>query len=194
MATAANLGYLADAELNGTQRHADGNFLYGAYGDSFATADARHAMVVAITERQWQALLRATGLQASLPQAAAALGHRLDDETGRYAARELISTALRPWFAARTLAEVAAAFSDRALLWGPYRSFQQMLAEDPRCSEANPMFRRTAHPGVGTFLTATTPLDFGATPRLPPGLAPRLGEHTDQVLGPLRDAAAPAPR
>jgi 2-methylfumaryl-CoA isomerase len=194
MATAANLGYLADAELNGTQRHADGNFLYGAYGDSFATADARHAMVVAITERQWQALLRATGLQASLPQAAAALGHRLDDETGRYAARELISTALRPWFAARTLAEVATAFSNRALLWGPYRSFQQMLAEDPRCSEANPMFRRTAHPGVGTFLTATTPLDFGATPRLPPGLAPRLGEHTDQVLGPLRDAAAPAPR
>jgi len=194
MATAANLGYLADVELNGTQRSADGNFLYGAYGDSFACADGRHAMVVAITERQWQALLRATGLQDSLPRAAQALGHRLDDETGRYAARELISTALRPWFAARTLAEVAAAFTDRSLLWGPYRNFQQMLAEDPRCSEANPMFRRTAHPGVGEFLTATTPLDFGATPRLPPGLAPRLGEHTDQVLGPVRDAAAPAPR
>jgi 2-methylfumaryl-CoA isomerase len=152
-------------------------------------------MVVAITDRQWQALLRATGLQASLPQAATALGHRLDDETGRYAARELISTALRPWFAARTLAEVAAAFTDRALLWGPYRSFNQMLAEDPLCSEANPMFRRTAHPGVGEFLTATTPLDFGATPRLPPGLAPRLGEHTratlSQMLG-LDDEALQA--
>jgi 2-methylfumaryl-CoA isomerase len=192
MATAANLGYLADVELNGTQRRADGNFLYGAYGDSFVCADGRHAMVVAITDRQWQALLRATGLQESLPLAAEALGHRLDDETGRYAARELISTALRPWFAARTLAEVAAAFSDRALLWGPYRSFQQMLSEDPRCSEANPMFRRTAHPGVGTFLTASTPLDFGATPRVPPGVAPRLGEHTDEVLGRLlhEDTAA----
>jgi 2-methylfumaryl-CoA isomerase len=182
MATAANLGYLADAELNGTQRRADGNFLYGAYGDSFTTADGRHVMVVAITDRQWAALLRATGLQDSLPRAATALGHRLDDESGRFAARELISTALRPWFAARTLAEVPAAFSDRALLWGPYRSFQQMLAEDPRCSEANPMFRRTAHSGVGEFLTATTPLDFGATTRLPPGLAPRLGEHTRSTL------------
>ena len=195
MATAANLGYLADAELNGTQRRADGNFLYGAYGDSFVCSDGRHAMVVAITDRQWQALLRATGLQESLPRAAQALGHRLDDETGRYAARELVSTALRPWFAARTLAEVAAAFTDRALLWGPYRSFNQMLAEDPRCSEANPMFRRTAHPGVGEFLTATTPLDFGATPRLPPGLAPRLGEHTratlSQMLG-LDDEALQA--
>jgi len=182
MATAANLGYLADAELNGTQRRADGNFLYGAYGDSFTCVDGRHVMVVAITDRQWAALLRATGLQESLPRAADALGHRLDDETGRYAARELISTALRPWFAARTLAEVATAFTDRALLWGPYRDFQQMLAEDPRASEANPMFRRTLHPGVGECLTATTPLDFGATPRVPPGVAPRLGEHTTAVL------------
>ena len=182
MATAANLGYLADVELNGTERRADGNFLYGAYGDSFGTADGRHVMVVAITDRQWTALLRATGLQESLAKAAEALGHRLDDEDGRYAARELISTALRPWFARRTLAEVSSAFTDRALLWGPYRSFAQMLAEDPRVSETNPMFRRTAHPGVGEFLTATTPLHFGGAPAGQPGIAPRLGEHTQAVL------------
>ncbi len=182
MATAANLGYLADVELNGTQRRADGNFLYGAYGDSFGTADGRQVMVVAITDRQWAALLRATGLQESLPKAAEALGHRLDSEDGRYAARELISTALRPWFARRTLAEVSAGFSDRALLWGPYRDFAQMLAEDPRVSEANPMFRRTAHPGVGEYLTASTPLAFSGAARVPPGMAPRLGEHTHAVL------------
>ena len=194
MATAANLGYLADVELNGTRRRADGNFLYGAYGDSFATADGRHVMVVAITDRQWTALLRATGLQESLPKAADALGHRLDSEDGRYAARELISTALRPWFAQRTLADVAAAFGDRALLWGPYRDFAQMLAEDPRVSEANPMFHRVAHPGVGEFLTATTPLDFGATPRVPPGVAPQLGEHTLAVLRELPGLEAASPQ
>jgi 2-methylfumaryl-CoA isomerase len=192
MATVANLGYLADVELNGTQRSADGNFLYGAYGDSFACADSRHVMVVAITERQWNALLRATGLQDALPAAAAALGLTLDDEAGRYAARGLISTALRPWFAARTLAEVGAAFTDRSLLWGTYRSFEQMLAEDPRCSEANPMFRRTEHPGVGRFLTTTSPLHFGAVAQPSPGLAPSLGQHTrpvlQQLLG-LDDAA-----
>ena len=71
---------------------------------------------------------------------------------------------------------------ERALLWGPYRSFAQMLAEDPRASEVNPMFRRTTHPGVGEFLTASTPLDFSGTARLPPGVAPRLGEHTRAVL------------
>ena len=182
MATAANLGYLADVELNGTRRRADGNFLYGAYGDSFTCADGRHVMVVAITDRQWTALLRATGMRESLPTAAEALGHRLDSEDGRFAARELVSTALRPWFARRTLDQVASAFSDRALLWGPYRDFAQMLAEDPRVSEANPMFRRTLHPGVGKVLTATTPLDFGGAARVPPGIAPRLGEHTRAVL------------
>jgi 2-methylfumaryl-CoA isomerase len=183
MASAANLGYLADVQVNGTQREPDANYLYGAYGDSFACADGRHAMVVAITDRQWVALLRATGLADALPAAAAALGHRLDDAAARYRARELISSALRPWFAALTLAEVSAALADRSILWGPYRSFAQMLAEDPRCSEANPMFRNTEHPGFGRFLTATAPLDFSASVRLPPGVAPQLGEHTAQLLG-----------
>jgi 2-methylfumaryl-CoA isomerase len=182
MATVGDLGYIADVQVNGTERRAEGNLLYGAYGDSFECADGRWVMVVAITDRQWAALLRATGLDEALPQAAAALGLKLDSQVARYEARGLISAALQPWFARRTLDDVRSAFTDRALLWGPYRSFAQMLAEDPRASEANPMFRFTDHPGAGRWLTATTPLDFGAVPRLPPGVAPRLGEHTHAVL------------
>lgn len=182
MATACDLGYIADVQVNGTERRAEGNQLYGAYGDSFVCADGRQLMVAAISDRQFAALLRATGLHDALPRAAAALGLPLDTQVARYEARALISAALAPWFAAHTLAEVAAAFSDRALLWGPYRSFAQMLAEDPRASAANPMFRLTEHPGAGRWLTASTPLAFGAVPRLPPGVAPRLGEHTHAVL------------
>jgi 2-methylfumaryl-CoA isomerase len=181
-AATATLGYVADVEVNRRQRAADGNFLYGAYGDAFATADGRHAMVVAISDRQWKALARAVGVEEALETAAAALGHRLDTEEGRWLARDLISACLKPWFARRTLAEIAAAFTDRALLWGPYRSFEQMLAEDPRVSEANPMFRRIDHPGYGRFLTAGSPLDFGASGRLAPAPAARIGEHTGAVL------------
>jgi 2-methylfumaryl-CoA isomerase len=182
MATAGDLGYIADVQVNGTERRAEGNLLYGAYGDSFECADGRWVMVVAITDRQWAALLRATGLQGALPAAAAALGLPLDSQVARYDARGLISAALKPWFGQRTLSQVQTAFTDRALLWGPYRSFAQMLAEDPHASESNPMFRLTDHPGAGRWLTATTPLDFGAAPRLPPGVGPRLGEHTNEVL------------
>lgn len=190
MAVTANLAYLAEVEINGSERRADGNFVYGAWGDSFATADARHLMVVAISARQWSALMRATGLGEGLAAAAAASGHRLDDEAGRYAARELISGFLRPWFARRTLAEVGDAFAGSGVLWGPYRSAAQMLAEDPRCSPANPMFVAVEHPGLGRTLTATTPLDFGAAARVPPGIAPLLGEHTRDVLAEVLGADA----
>ena len=44
------------------------------------------------------------------------------------------------------------------------------------------MFHRTEHPGVGRFLTATSPLHFGAVAPPTPGLAPRLGQHTQTVL------------
>ncbi|MFM1989585.1 MAG: hypothetical protein RJA99_2542 [Pseudomonadota bacterium] len=181
-AATANLGYVADAQVNGSARAADGNFLYGAYGDAFRTADGRWAMVVAISDRQWRALVRAVGVEDALGAAAAALGHRLDTEDGRWAARELISAVLRPWFAARTLAEVSAAFTDRALLWGPYRSAAQMLAEDPRVSAANPMFAELDHPGYGRFLTAASPLEFSACPRIPPAPASRIGDDTAGVL------------
>ncbi|RYF36484.1 MAG: 2-methylfumaryl-CoA isomerase, partial [Comamonadaceae bacterium] len=37
-------------------------------------------------------------------------------------------------------------------------------------------------PGVGDMLAAGLPLDFSAVPRVPAGPAPRLGQHTEQVL------------
>jgi 2-methylfumaryl-CoA isomerase len=187
MATVSNLGYIAEAEVNGTDRQPDGNFLYGAYGDSFATADGRHVMVVAISRRQWQALVKAIGMEAPLAQAATALGYQLDDESGRYEARGLISAFFKPWFARRTLAEIEAAFSSPTILWAPYRTHRQMLAEDKRCSEWNPMFRRVDHPGAGEFLTATSPLAFSAAERTAPGVAPQLGQHNAEVLRELLD-------
>ena len=182
MAMASNLGYIAEAEVNGADRQADGNFVYGAYGDAFATADGRHVMVVAISRRQWQALVRTIGVEEALNDAAKALGYRLEDESGRYEARALISAFFKPWFARRTLKEIETAFSNPAILWSPYRSVRQMVAEDKRCSEWNPMFRRVDHPGAGEFLTATSPLAFSAAQRVAPGIGPQLGRHGPEVL------------
>ena len=182
MATVSALGYIAEVEVNGTERQPDGNFLYGAYGDSFATADGRHVMVVAISRRQWQALVKAVGVEAPLAQAAIGLGYRLDDEGGRYEARALISAFFKPWFAKRSVQEIEAAFGDPSILWAPYRTVREMLAADKRASEWNPMFRRVDHPGAGTFLTSASPLDFSAAARVAPGTAPRLGEHGFDVL------------
>ena len=182
MSMVSNLGYIAEVEINGTARKPDGNFVYGAYGDTFRTADERHVMVVAISDRQWRALVQALEVETALAAAAQALGFHLDNEQGRFDARELISACFRPWFSRRTLAEVDAALAKHPILFGVYRTFSQMLNEDPRCSERNPMFRRVDHPGIGSFLTSASPLIFGETLPLAPASAPKLGQHTARVL------------
>jgi 2-methylfumaryl-CoA isomerase len=37
-------------------------------------------------------------------------------------------------------------------------------------------------PGIGSHLVPGSPLQFSAPERVPPRRAPRLGEHTDEVL------------
>jgi 2-methylfumaryl-CoA isomerase len=111
-----------------------GNWLYGAFGRDFPTRDGRHVMLAAISNRQWRAIGKATGLSEKLAMIGPLMDVNLDDEGGRYAAREAIGAVLAPWFAARTLAEVRTAFEGSGVLWGPYQDFGQMAREDPRCS------------------------------------------------------------
>ena len=186
LATIGNLGYLADVRVNGTVRPPMGNDLYGAYGRDFATSDGRRAMVVAISNRQWVALGRATGLTERLAMIGPLMDVDMNDEGGRFLARDAISAVLAPWFAARSLAEVEWAFAGSGVLWGPYRDFGQLVAEDARCSTANPLFREIDQPEVGALLVPGSPLSFpGLSERTDHRPAPRLGEDTDAVLADL---------
>ena len=181
-AMVGNLGRIAQAQLGGRDEHKDGNYLYGAFGHDFATRDGRRVMVVALTARQWHALRDATGSGEACERIEQATGHDLSTESGRYEARDLLTALLRPWFAARDLAEIHAAFAGSGVSWGPYQTFRQLVDEDARCSTANPMFTLLDQPGVGAYLAPGAPLDFSAVPRLPARPAPRLGEHTEQIL------------
>ena len=177
-ATAANLGYVADVQVNGAVRPPLGNWLYGAFGRDFGTKDGRRVMLAAISNRQWRAIGKATGLAEKLALIGQVMDVDLDDEGGRYAAREAIAAVLAPWFAARTLADIRSALDGSGVLWGPYQDFGQMVREDPRCSPANPMFHDIEQPGVGRVLAPSSPLQ----PALPPRPAPHLGGDTDAVL------------
>jgi 2-methylfumaryl-CoA isomerase len=57
-----------------------------------------------------------------------------------------------------------------------------MIAEDPFCSTANPLFQAVDQPGIGRYLAPGSPLDFAAMPRGEVKPAPRLGQHTDEIL------------
>ncbi len=181
-AMVGNLGRIAEAELGGEDAERDGNYLYGAFGHDFGTSDGRRVMVVALTGRQWRALVEVTGTEETFQGLAGVMGHDLSSEDGRFGARDLIAAVLRPWFEARTLEGVRAAFADTGVSWGPYQTFRQLVEEDPRCSENNPLFSTLEQPGIGSYLVPASPLDLTAAGRLPARRAPSLGEHTEEIL------------
>lgn len=182
LAMVGHLGYIGDVHLNGHSRPAIGNDLYGSFGRDFATADGRRVMIIALTPRQWRGLGRATGLTDKLAAVGQLMEVDLDTESGRYAARDMIAALLTPWCATRSLTEIAAAFAGSGVLWGRFQDFSQLVRDDPRCSSANPLFAEVEQPGIGRYPMPGLPLDFAAAPRQPTPPAPRLGEHTDQVL------------
>jgi len=181
-AMVGNLGRIAEAQLGGRDAARDGNYLYGAFGHDFATSDERRVMVVALTGRQWTALQEVTGTAEAFRSLESVSGHDLSSEDGRFGARDLIAAVLRPWFEARSLEEIRAAFAETGVSWGPYQTFRQLVAEDPRASEANPMFSTLEQPGVGSYLVPASPIELTASGRLPARRAPLLGEHTEEIL------------
>jgi 2-methylfumaryl-CoA isomerase len=182
LAAVGNLGYIADIQINGTARPAIGNDLYGSFGRDFATADGHRVMIIALTRRQWRAIGTATGLADRLEMVGPMMDVDLDTEAGRYEARDAIAAVLGRWCASRSLDEIRRALTGTGVLWGHFQNFSQLVREDPRCSEANPLFAAVEQPGIGRYLMPGLPLDFSAEERLPARPAPRLGEHTDFVL------------
>jgi 2-methylfumaryl-CoA isomerase len=184
-AVVSDLGYLAEAEINGTSRARHGNHIYGAFGHDFGTADGRRLMVAAVSGGQWKSLVSAAGIAGAVAAWEQAHGADLTREGDRFEAREAIVGMLAPWFAARTLAEARAALDAARACWGPYQDIAQMLAEDPRVSPANPMFGTVEHRGIGRTLGAGSPIGFSGVAALPPLGGPVLGQHSDEVLADL---------
>ncbi len=182
MAMVGNLGKIAEVQVNGHERLKDGNYLYGAFGRDFLTREGHRIMIVALTLKQWQSLVTATGLGEAFDQAAKMLGLDFAREGDRFVAREVIGALIKPWTTARTLAEIKGIFDAEGVSWGPYWTFGELLDHDERCSLANPMFAEVDQPGIGTYLMPGSPLRFDACDRVPARRAPLLGEHTDEVL------------
>ena len=182
LAMLGHLGMIAEVQVNGTDRPRYGNHLYGALGRDFVTSDGERAMVVGLTDLQWSCLLKATGLGEDVARLGRLLQLDLSEEGHRFRAREALADLLEPWFAQRTLAQVRTAFDAHRVTWGPYRTVTQALAQDPDLSTAHPMFSWLEQPGIGRYLAPGSPLDFSRVPRLPARPAPRLGEHTDEIL------------
>jgi 2-methylfumaryl-CoA isomerase len=159
VAVASHLGLLDEARLIEEPRGRFGNHLFGSFARDFRTSEGRYLIVLALTPRQWRSLAEATGLPFD------EIGSDLAGEGERWRHRDEICALLEPWMAARSQAEVAETFEHHQVLWGPYRTFKELLADEPLASAP-----------------AASPLRFGDHTREPAPPAPELGADTEEVL------------
>ena len=183
LSAVAALGHIAEAQILNSERERIGNELYGALGRDYTTSDGKRVIAVAITKKQWQALCSACEMTEVMEQLEDQEGLDLSGNEGdRFKARAKIHPHIQAWCQRNSFDEVQRIWNDLGVCWGPYQTFKELVENDQRVSEANPMFTAINQVGIGEYLTPGSPLDFkgmGRSTLLP---APGLGEHTTEIL------------
>lgn len=182
IASLGHLGQIGEVQVHGADRQRMGNQLFGAFGRDFETEDGRRVMIVAITARQWAALVGALSLEADIEALESTLGVRFAEREGvRFRYREELNSMVQAAIGGRRLAELAATFDSRGVCWSRYQTLGQAVASEPFFGEANPMLAPLEHPS-GRYLTPGAPVSLSSEPRRSACPAPRLGADTAHVL------------
>ena len=181
-ASMANMGFTAEAMLTGHQRPRMGNDVFGAFGRDFTTRDGQKLMLLAITPKQWSKAIETLGIGAEVSAIEAALGVSFATDEGlRFTHRARLYPLFERAFAAKDAAALTPAFDAGGVTWGSYQTLEAAL-EDTRLYKGNPVFEAVKHP---SGLTYPAPGAMGTIPqdeRGPVLPAPKLGQHTDEVL------------
>ena len=182
-ATMANLGFVAETLQTGVQRPRMGNDLYGAFGRDFTTRDGQKLMLLCVTPRQWSKAVEALGIGAEVAAVEAELGVSFAADEGlRFIHRDRLYPLFERAFAAKDAADLAPAFDAGGVTWGAYQTLDAAI-RDPRLYKDNPLFETVRHPSGRNYIAPGAMGTVLPDARRPVQPAPRLGQHTDEVLG-----------
>jgi crotonobetainyl-CoA:carnitine CoA-transferase CaiB-like acyl-CoA transferase len=147
--------------------------------NNYTAADGRRFWIVGLEAgRHWPALCRAVGRPEWLTEP------RFSDARTRAAnAVELVGL-LDEIFATRPLAEWAEIFAaEPDFFWSPINTLEDVVSDDQFHAAGGIVYVPDRD---GTVPMVATPADFHGTPWTPRWAAPRLGEHTEEILAELK--------
>lgn len=177
-----HLGQIAESICNG-ERGRFGNELYGAFGRDFLCSDGNRIMLVAITARQWQALLTALDVEDAVAELEQEIGISFAaDEGARFVHRSRLFPLFEEVIGRFSLAELAPRLDQRGATWSRYQSLSEAIANDSRLVARNARFQDLAHPSGLTYPAAGPAAALAGEPTATLARAPHLGEHTDLIL------------
>ncbi|MCB4859955.1 CoA transferase [Sphingobium sp. PNB] len=178
----SHLGSVAEV-LSAGDRPRMGNDLFGAFGRDFVTADGKRLIVVAITPRQWSGLLKTLDLSDAVSAIETELGTSFArDEGARFTHRARLFPLFEAAFASRTAEALKPAFDAGGVTWGEYQTLHRAVTTDARLFTANPLFKTLTHPSGLSYPTSGPAGTLANEGRGPVATAPKLGQHTDEVL------------
>jgi 2-methylfumaryl-CoA isomerase len=181
-ATMANLGFTAEAQFTGAQRARMGNELFGAFGRDFTTRDGQRLMLLCVTPRQWAKAIEALEIGAAVAALEAELGVSFAADEGlRFTHRSRLFPLFEQAFAGRDAAALTPALDAGGVTWGAYQTLDAAL-RDPRLDKDNPLFETVRHPSGLDYIAPGAMGTVRPDPRQAVRPAPRLGQHTDEVL------------
>ncbi|BCH25462.1 CoA transferase [Mesorhizobium sp. L-8-3] len=174
-------GQIAEVVV-GADRPRLGNDLFGALGRDFVTADGRRVMIVAITGKQWSSVVEALEIGAQVSAIEAELGVAFAHEGQRYHHRARLFELMQAAIARLSLADAAGVLEKAGVCWSVYRKLSETISEERGFIRDNPVFAEQRHPAGFAYPTPGAAATFAGLGRAPAPRAPRLGEHTDEVL------------
>ncbi|MEI7476914.1 MAG: CoA transferase, partial [Actinomycetes bacterium] len=132
--------------------------------------------------RQWNSLKVALDIESSLKELEKDLSADFQDEGQRYMHRYSIALIIEKIVASKTLEDLFPAFEANKVSWSKYQSFEDLLNNDARASDKNPIFSLQNQPGIGITPNIASPIRFQFSRNLEPHTAPYFGQHTEEVL------------
>jgi 2-methylfumaryl-CoA isomerase len=184
-ASVANMGMIAEVLTTGANRPRMGNAVFGAFGRDFVTRDGKRVMIMAITPKQWRALVDVLEIGDAVAAIEAREGVSFARDEGlRFTHRAALFPLVEAAVASRDWADLDAALGAAGGCYGPYQTMLE-AAQDPALVTANPVFAETVNPSGATYPAAGAFATLPAMARGGPGQAPTLGADTDAVLARL---------